>query len=71
MANGDAAVSKGMAVVPGTDDIRKANDEINKTRDYIAADRDAIALKLDASKVKIQQSDPGNVPDGTLWISWV
>lgn len=36
MANGDAAVAAGMAVVAGTADRRMGYDEINKTRDYIA-----------------------------------
>jgi|GEM_PF-1117127 len=36
MANGDAALAAGMAIVAGTADRRMGYDEINKTRDYIA-----------------------------------
>lgn len=41
MANGDAAAAVGMAVVPGTADLRQGYDEINKTRDYLAAHQTA------------------------------
>lgn len=36
MANGDAALADGMAILAGTDPRRNGWDEINKSRDYIA-----------------------------------
>lgn len=50
-----------MDVVPGTDDWKEGYDEINKTRDYIASR---------TPKIIVSQTDPGDVPDGTVWISW-
>jgi hypothetical protein len=70
MANGDTAASHGLAVWPGTQDRRLGYDDLNIRGDEIAAVMDSVALKLDADKVLVQQADPGDVPDGTLWVSW-
>lgn len=68
--NGDRAAAHGLTVWPGTQDRRLGYDDLNVRGDEIADVIDAVNLKLDAAKVLIQQADPGNVPDGTIWISW-
>jgi len=61
MANGDLAAAKGLAVFPGTQDRREGYDNDNIRGDEIAVLMD---------KVRVQKTDPGTVPDGTVWISW-
>lgn len=62
MANGDEAAAKGLAVFAGTQDRRKGYDNDNIRGDEIARLMDRIV---------VQQTDPGSVPDGRVWISWV
>lgn len=75
MATGDAAAAKGLNVVPASKDLKLGYDDINLRGDELAAEIDARAaadaLKLDLSKLKVQQTDPGAVADGTVWVSWV
>jgi hypothetical protein len=71
MAIGDIGAAHGLVIYAGTQDRRLGYQNDNQRADDIGTLMDAVALKLDASKLKVQQSDPGAVPDGTVWISWV
>lgn len=75
MAIGDKAAAKGLVVYPATQDRRLGYQNDNQRGDDIADEIDARtaadAKKLDKSALLVQQADPGNVPDGTVWISWV
>jgi len=68
MANGDTAAALGWTTYPGTQDRRLGYDDINYALDRAA---DQANAKIDKSTILIQQTDPGSVPDGTVWISWV
>jgi hypothetical protein len=68
VANGDKAAALGWTVVAGTDDRRVGYDDINYAMDRTA---EQATGKIDKTTILIQQTDPGNVPDGTVWISWV
>ncbi|MGK9146670.1 hypothetical protein KXS11_03460 [Plantibacter flavus] len=75
MAAGDKAAAKGWKTYSGNQDRREGFVNDNETLDRLADEEDARkaadAAKLDASKIRVQKADPGNVPDGTVWISWV
>jgi hypothetical protein len=75
MAAGDKAAAKGWKTYSGNQDRREGWQNDNETLDRLADEEDARKLadgtKLDAAKVRIQKADPGSVPDGTVWISWV
>lgn len=68
MANGDKAAAVGWTVFPGTGDRRMGYDDINYALDRAA---EQYTGKIDKTSILVQQADPGAVPDGTVWISWV
>lgn len=74
MANGDDAIAQGLRVFSDTQDLKEGYDNDNIRGDDVAHEivraKAAEATKLDASKIRVQQTDPGAVPDGTLWIAW-
>jgi hypothetical protein len=68
MAIGDKAAAKGLAVYTGSQDRRRGFENDNQRGDELADEIDA-RVAGDA-RLRIQQADPGNVPDGTVWVSW-
>lgn len=75
MAKGDKAAARGLAVYPSTQDRRLGYENDNERGDELADEIDARKaadeLKLDKDKIRVQLADPGAVPEGTVWVSWV